>query len=228
MYLVYMSNPAQSLYQKIAALEKLGETFPAVIIVHNLDTQSVEYMSAKGQEILQTNLPELRAMGPEYFHRFFNPQDMEDYLPRIMRLIHENQEEAFVSFFQQVRAHPGMDWEWYLSATRIFMRNETGTPTHCITLAMPIHAEHHITVKVNRLLEENNFLRKYKHIFAALTQREKEILRLMALGANSADIAAGLNISDKTVSTHRRNIKNKLNAQSTYDITRFAQAFDLI
>jgi DNA-binding CsgD family transcriptional regulator len=108
------------------------------------------------------------------------------------------------------------------------MRNDKGAPTHCITLAMPIHPGHHITVKVNRLLEENNFLRKYKHVFAALTHREKEIMRLMALGKNSADIAATLNISEKTVSTHRRNIKNKLNAQSSYDITRFAQAFDLI
>lgn len=223
-----MSNPAQSLYQKIAALERMGEEFPAVIIVHNLDTQSVEYMSPKGQAILQTNMAELRAMGPEYFHRFFNPQEMEDYLPRIMQLINENRDDAFVSFFQQVRAHPGLDWEWYLSATRIFMRNEKGMPTHCITLAMPIHPEHHITVKVNRLLEENNFLRKYKQVFAALTHREKEILRLMALGNNSADIAATFNISEKTVSTHRRNIKNKLNAQSSYDITRFAQAFDLI
>ncbi|RPD40885.1 helix-turn-helix transcriptional regulator [Chitinophaga barathri] len=223
-----MSNPAQSLYQKIAALERMGEEFPAVIIVHNLDTQSVEYMSSRGLEFLQTTLPELRAMGPEYHHRFFNPQEMDDYLPRIMQLIHENREDAFVSFFQQVRPHPGIDWEWHLSATRIFMRNEDGTPSHCITLAMPINPEHHITVKVNRLLEENNFLRKYKQVFAALTHREKEILRLMALGTNSADIAARLNISEKTVSTHRRNIKNKLNAQSTYDITRFAQAFDLI
>lgn len=38
---------------------------------------------------------------------------------------------------------------------------------------------------------------------------------------------ARLHISEKTAQT-RRNIKAKLNAQSNYDITQFAQAFDLI
>jgi DNA-binding CsgD family transcriptional regulator len=31
-----------------------------------------------------------------------------------------------------------------------------------------------------------------------------------------------------TATTHRKNIRNKLDAKNNYDITRFAQAFDLI
>jgi DNA-binding CsgD family transcriptional regulator len=50
----------------------------------------------------------------------------------------------------------------------------------------------------------------------------------MALGKNSEQIATALHISEMTVSTHRRNIKAKIGAQSSYDITRFAQAFDMI
>jgi DNA-binding CsgD family transcriptional regulator len=30
------------------------------------------------------------------------------------------------------------------------------------------------------------------------------------------------------VNTHRKNVKSKLNAKTNYDITRFAQAFDLV
>jgi DNA-binding CsgD family transcriptional regulator len=50
----------------------------------------------------------------------------------------------------------------------------------------------------------------------------------MALGINSNVIAGKLHISEATANTHRRNVRRKINAQNNYDITRFAQAFDLI
>lgn len=213
---------------KIAQLELVSEDLPAVIIIHNIPTQTVEYMSPWGQRLLRTNLQALKDMGIAYFHRFFNPAEMDDYVPRIMQLIQENREREFVSFFHQVRPSPEDEWQWYLGATRIFYRNAEGIPTHCITFALPVEQAHYINGKVNRLLKENTFLRDNRHIFAGLTHREREVLTLMGLGHNSAEMAVELNISEKTVATHRRNIKNKLNAQSSYDITQFAQAFDLI
>ena len=46
--------------------------------------------------------------------------------------------------------------------------------------------------------------------FPDLTDRERELLRLIAQGLNNNDIAARLNISGKTVSNHISNIFNKL------------------
>ena len=110
----------------------------------------------------------------------------------------------------------------------VFLWNEEGKPVLTITIAIPIDPKHFFTSKIEKLLQENNFLRSNKHIFASLTRREKEILRLMALGHNSAEIGELLHISQTTAATHRRNIRSKLNAQTNYDLTRFAQAFDLI
>jgi DNA-binding CsgD family transcriptional regulator len=95
-------------------------------------------------------------------------------------------------------------------------------------MALPVDAQHHMVAKAERLLEENNFLRANYHVFDSLTAREKEILKLMAMGFSSTQMAKKLNISELTANTHRRNIKNKLNVESNYDITRYAQAFDLI
>ena len=44
-----------------------------------------------------------------------------------------------------------------------------------------------------------------------LTKREKEILKLIALGKNNENIAGGLNISTLTVKTHVSNIYRKIN-----------------
>jgi DNA-binding NarL/FixJ family response regulator len=55
-----------------------------------------------------------------------------------------------------------------------------------------------------------------------LTQRENEILRLVAKGYSYGDIAKELYISAKTVQNHVRNILTKLHLRSRYELMRYA------
>ncbi|MET6997659.1 helix-turn-helix transcriptional regulator [Chitinophaga defluvii] len=217
------------LQEKIEWLERCANELPTVIIVMELATETVVYMSDRGRAWLGGVSQEaLTAMGADYLRTYFNPEDVADYLPKILDMVYSPDHDKIVTFFQQVRASEQDPWSWYISTSKVFMRDAAGNPTHVITNATPIDPLHHITSKVNRLLEENNFLRLHKEAFALLTKREKEILHLMALGLNSSEMAAKLHISEKTATTHRRNIRIKLNAPTHYEITRFAQAFDLI
>jgi two-component system response regulator NreC len=55
-----------------------------------------------------------------------------------------------------------------------------------------------------------------------LTEREIEILRLIALGHTNAEIAEQLYLSVRTVESHRANIQRKLNASTRAELVRFA------
>jgi RNA polymerase sigma factor (sigma-70 family) len=55
-----------------------------------------------------------------------------------------------------------------------------------------------------------------------LTEREKEILQLLAEGKSNKDIASMLNLSVNTVETHRTRIMQKLNLHSTAEIVLYA------
>lgn len=55
-----------------------------------------------------------------------------------------------------------------------------------------------------------------------LTDREREVLQLMAEGKSTKQIARHLYISTKTVETHRRQIMNKLNLHSVAELTKYA------
>jgi DNA-binding NarL/FixJ family response regulator len=55
-----------------------------------------------------------------------------------------------------------------------------------------------------------------------LTSREQEVLRLLADGKRVKEIAHQLNISAKTVESHRQNIMDKLEIHSTIELTRYA------
>jgi two-component system NarL family response regulator len=56
----------------------------------------------------------------------------------------------------------------------------------------------------------------------ALTSREQTILLELAQGQSNKDVANSLNISVRTVETHRKNIKRKLGISSTAGLTRYA------
>jgi two-component system response regulator NreC len=56
----------------------------------------------------------------------------------------------------------------------------------------------------------------------ALTQRETEVLRLVALGHTNAEIAESLYLSIRTVETHRSNIQSKLKVSRRADLVRYA------
>lgn len=60
-----------------------------------------------------------------------------------------------------------------------------------------------------------------------LTRREQTIISLLASGSSSKDMAEELNISVRTVETHRRNIKQKLSINSTAALVRYAIEFGL-
>jgi len=62
----------------------------------------------------------------------------------------------------------------------------------------------------------------------ALTCREQEVLRLLAQGASNKAMARQLDISVRTVETHRQNIKTKLGIQTAAGLARYAIEHNLI
>ncbi|WP_085309138.1 response regulator transcription factor [Planktotalea arctica] len=56
----------------------------------------------------------------------------------------------------------------------------------------------------------------------SLTGREQTVLLQLAKGRSNKEVAAALDISVRTVETHRKNIKRKLGISSTAGLTRYA------
>jgi DNA-binding CsgD family transcriptional regulator len=223
-----LMNLQQRIDKTISAIDAIADLLPGVIIIHNIPDGSVRYMSPRGLRFLNTTLEELQALKAGYHSKYFNPNESAEYVPGMLALLERNDLNEAYTFFQQSRQSDEQPWNWYLSSIKVLLQDDDGTPVLAITIAQNIDPLHHLTSKVSRLLDENNFLRKNQHIFAMLTRKEREIVKLMAVGQSSKQIAQTLFISEQTAQTHRRNIKAKLGAASDYDITKFAQAFDLI
>ncbi len=61
-----------------------------------------------------------------------------------------------------------------------------------------------------------------------LSRREEAVLKLVAQGCSSKKIATLLNISYRTVETHRQNIKHKLDIHSTAELAKYAVQHGLL
>ena len=61
-----------------------------------------------------------------------------------------------------------------------------------------------------------------------VTQREREVLQLLAEGKSNKEVAVALDISVKTAETHRTNIMHKLDLHSVSDLVRYAVRNNII
>jgi len=78
-------------------------------------------------------------------------------------------------------------------------------------------ADHLLINTDDQRVNENN-----DSVFSILSDKEREVLQLIAEGHKSRQIAARLNISIRTVDVHRVNLKRKLNIRTVAELTKFA------
>jgi DNA-binding NarL/FixJ family response regulator len=65
-------------------------------------------------------------------------------------------------------------------------------------------------------------------LHGTLSDREYQVFLLIARGKSISDIAEGLNLSVKTVSTHKANVLQKMSLQTAGDLIRYALAHRLV
>lgn len=68
----------------------------------------------------------------------------------------------------------------------------------------------------------HNLPKREPSVFTILTAREREVLQLLAEGKTTREIASKLNVSVKTVDTHRQQLMAKLNIHSIAELTKYA------
>lgn len=79
-----------------------------------------------------------------------------------------------------------------------------------------------------KLLEHYKTINQIKSVPIVLTRREKEILDLLEKGMNGPQIATLLNLSSHTIETHRKNMMQKLNANTTQMLLKVARQYNFI
>jgi len=146
----------------------------------------------------------------------------------------EHFEEA-LTFCRNGSYRPELAWSCYDYAEALFQRNGPGDTQKAGSLAdeaLSISSELAMSPLIERVvaLEDKMQLApaRVSPLAGGLTQREVDVIRLIATGRTDQEIADGLVIAVRTVTTHVGNILNKTCAANRAEAASFANQHGLV
>jgi len=199
------------------------------------DTQKLEfkYVSKNMHSSLGYSNEELLEGGMKFFWSKIHPQDVDNWLQALNSLMEFTTQEIP----EESRNQMNYTWNYRLRNAQDNYLNiiQNTTPLGFDANMKPIIGLAHYTVvspdiempqtaSAKMLNSEGEYETKYfdnfsqKLLHDGITNRERDIIRLLVLNNSSKQIAQKLFISSKTVDTHRRNILKKLNISSTGEL----------
>ena len=111
-----------------------------------------------------------------------------------------------------------------VGARGFLLKSDAGRELIAAIEALSQHKPY-FTSKVSRMLLDGFLSHSKTKVLGPrtrLSMREREIIQLLAEGRTNKEVSSRLNISIKTVETHRSNIMHKLNLHSMGELTRYA------
>ena len=229
----YGRNSLEKHINKIIELDAFLPYNSTFFCVTNTQDLSFEYISKNMFSCLGLKNETVVKGGMRYFWSRIHPDDLEHWLIALKDLMNYTLSEIHV----EERKQMSYSWNYrFKNAKGVYVNIiQNTTPLEFDEDIKPIIGLAHYTVlnsniKMDmcasaKLLNSNNeYETKYFNNFSqklisdGISNRERDIIRLLVLNYSSKEIADKLFISSNTVDTHRRNILKKLNISSTGEL----------
>jgi DNA-binding NarL/FixJ family response regulator len=143
----------------------------------------------------------------------------------VIRALHEKNLDVSVIFLTMYNDREMFDKAMDLGA-RGYVLKESASREIVESIKLVAEGKYYVSPAMSAHLIDRNAraaeIRKIVPGLDALTPTERKILKLIADGKTSKDIAGGLNISVRTVDNHRLSISTKLNIHGTHQLLKFA------
>jgi DNA-binding CsgD family transcriptional regulator len=222
--------------QNLKSMDELVPTGPRFFIVLNLNTYQYEFLG-KGQQLM-TGYDNERVSkeGVSFQTAQLHPEDGE-YIVK----------NSYGKFIEVLVAHPVEEAKNIILQNNYRFRHKNGHYIHLMEQAwilqfdaegkpllavvhiyqLPMIHPFRVHVLIKKRINPHDYAVIYSQSFpenqplSTLSPRETELIRLLAEGATSKEIADRLCISHHTVRTHRKNILQKLQMKSTNELIAY-------
>ncbi|RYH72571.1 MULTISPECIES: response regulator transcription factor [Meridianimaribacter] len=229
----YDSPTLEKHIEKIVELDVYLPHSSTFFCITNTQELGFEYISKNMFSCLHIDPLKLKQEAMRYYWSRIHPEDVEYWLQALNALMEYTLDEIS----EDERHKMSYTWNYRFKNGRDEYVNiiQNTTPLEFDSFMKPIIGLAHYTVVDSRvklgvtatakyLNENDEYETKYFNNFSQklltndITNRERDIIRLLVLNYSSKEIGIKLNISPNTVDTHRRNILKKLNITSTGEL----------
>ncbi|WP_298530631.1 LuxR C-terminal-related transcriptional regulator [uncultured Algibacter sp.] len=233
---IFKSHNRPALEKHIEKIIELDTYLPyssTFFCITNTQDLSFEYISKNFKACIGLEGSEMKTKGMRYFWSRMHPDDLELWLQALNELMNFTLNEINT----EDRGRMSYTWNYRFKNSQDEYVNivQNTTPlefdgddkpviglAHYTVLSGEIEMQVCASAKLLNINDEyetvyfNNFSQKL--LSAGISNRERDIIRLLVLNHSSKVIGEKLNISSNTVDTHRRNILRKLNISSTGEL----------
>lgn len=239
----YEGTVVEKHIKKLKELDKYLPPMNSFFIVSNTTKQVYEFVSKNFEFSLGLDIEKMYTLGVPYWFGHFHPDD----LPIWMKVLEDMMVFTMTKIPLEDRNKLSYTWNFRVKDIKGNYHNilEHQTPSYFDEHGKPIIGVAHSSIVgkgepkpligVIRMLNDNNEYEtlSYKNysiklLPANLTNRELDVIRLLALNNTSKQIGDKLFISVQTVQTHRKNILKKLNFHSTQELIQYCLTNQLL
>lgn len=233
---IFKSYDKPSLETHIKKIIELDNFLPyssTFFCITNTQSLEFEYISKNFKACLGLDPSLLKTNGMRYFWSRIHPEDLEKWL----KALNELMEFTLGNINDEERSRANYTWNYrFKNADDVYVnvvQNTTplafdseGKPIIGLAHYTVMHPKIKMTISASaKLLNDQNeyetvYFNNYgqKLLSNGVSNRERDVIRLLVLDYSSKEISEKLNISSHTVDTHRRNILKKLNISSTGEL----------
>ena len=229
--------------QNFKRVDEIVPPGPRFYLVVNLNTYKYEYVG-KGQRLLTGYSNEqVSREGISFQLANLHPEDGEYIVkrsyPRFTEILSgfspEGQKNILLQNNYRFRHKEG-HYVHLIEQNWVMETDEKGAPQLMLThvYQLPMIHPFRVNVIIKELLPDQSYEVLYATEFpepeekVSLSQREAEVMSLLAEGLNSEGIGQRLSISFHTVRTHRKNMLKKLGMKSTNELIAYGISHGII
>ena len=236
---IFDTYPKVEIEQHINKLIELDQFYPynsTFYCITNTVNQNFEFISHNFTPCTGLSREKMMEGGMNYFWSLFHPEDINLWLKSLTNLMNFTMTELN----DEQRKRMSYTWNYRIKNAKGIYVNiiQNTTPLQFDEANKPIIGMAHYTVldsytqmdicaTAKYLNLENEYETLYyqnissSRLLNLISNRERDIIRLIITKNTSEEIANKLNISIHTVNTHRRNILKKLNIDSTFELISY-------
>ncbi|GAB4247747.1 MAG: hypothetical protein Tsb0034_27050 [Ekhidna sp.] len=217
--------------EKLSQLDQLIPHSATFFCVTNTSNQTFEYVSKNFVPTTKLEIKDMVDGGMEFWWGRMHPEEIQNWLKSLKELMQftmqnialEDRRRVTYTWNYRVKDGNGIYKNIIQHTTPMFF-DEQGKPI--IGLAHYSVLEAHEILPIQASAKILNVQDEYETLYYQsygtqrllsenISHRERDVLRLLALGYSNNEIADKLSISEHTVKTHRKNAMNKTNAKNT-------------
>lgn len=179
------------------------------------------------------------------FFGLFHPDDQYyllgafEFAARLVYVMDDSQLGHLRFNFYSRMLDKNKNYRWILLQSPLQQKNEKKEIQSSLVIIYDLSHFQIINKPLLSIIDfSNNEIQYFKHFDhdikqidvnkPTITKREKEILKLMAMGQKTPEIAASLFISYHTVENHKRNLRRKTNTKTSSELIAYTMTHSLL